>query len=72
MMESYELITLARRVLRDHEEDWMPEGDAWEALVKDFAEELDGGISDKVHDWLLMMEREKAERAMAVAEAAVR
>jgi hypothetical protein len=68
-MKDYELIALARRVLRDHEEDWMPEGEEWEAIVKDFAEHLDGTISDLVLDWLVDQERERAERDMAAAEA---
>jgi hypothetical protein len=63
------MIDLARAVLRDYEEDWMPEGDAWEAVVKDFAENLDGAIQDCLVDWCGDMERGRGERMMAAAEA---
>lgn len=66
-MEPHELIALARRVLRDVEQDWMPEGKEWDPIEKAFAAELGGAIDDCKYEWLRNMEREKAERAMEAA-----
>jgi hypothetical protein len=62
-----DLTDLARALLGAYEEDWMPEGDEWEAQVQAFADKLDGAIEDRVHEWLKTQERERAERAMAEA-----
>lgn len=66
-----DLTRLARAVLQRYEQPWMPEGEEWERIVADFARELDGAIGDRVHEWQEKMEREKAEQAMAAAEARV-
>ena len=64
-----DLYALARKVLERNEEDWMPDGHAWKAIIQDFAKELDGAIEDRLHEWLQGQERERAERDMAAAEA---
>lgn len=63
------LYALARKVLETQEEDWMPEDEASDASVQKLAEQIDGAIEDSVHEWLTAQEAQRANRAVAAAEA---